>query len=112
MASSEKGLRPHSMTVTVSAILCWYAANVALLLVNKFLLSSSNFRQPVFLTLCHMATCLAMGLLISASGYTPMKPLKSRSQAGKIVFLTFIFCCTVVSDGEAVATGIQGPLRP
>ena len=88
--------RPHGLLATVLVVVAWYAANIMLLLLNKFLLSSTKFRQPVFLTLCHMTACVVMGLMISTSGWMPLKPLKSRAQFVKICFLSLIFCGTIV----------------
>ena len=57
--SPQGGWRPW--LITMAAILSWYASNVALLIANKYLLSTTGFRQPVFLTLCHMVACLMIG---------------------------------------------------
>lgn len=92
----------HSATVTVLVILAWYTANIALVLLNKFLLSSTKFRQPCFLSLCHMAACVGMGLLISATGTMPLKPLKSRQQFGKIAVLAVMFCASIVRASKAL----------
>mmetsp|Transcript_13757 Transcript_13757/g.29598 ORF Transcript_13757/g.29598 Transcript_13757/m.29598 type:complete len:373 (+) Transcript_13757:157-1275(+) len=86
----------QSLFTTIIVIFCWYASNIVLLLLNKFLLSSTSFRQPVFLTLCHMAACVIMGGLIAATGQIPVKPLKSRVQLAKVAVLSVIFCGTIV----------------
>lgn len=86
----------YNILMTAIVVFAWYTVNILLLLLNKFLLSSTKFRQPVFLTLCHMVACVGMGLVISASGWMPLKPLKSRIQFGKVFFLSVIFCGTIV----------------
>lgn len=103
MAGTDKGHRDGpsaekhvSVYLTVLVVLCWYLANIALVLLNKFLLSSTKFRQPVFLSLCHMGACVVMGLAISASGYMPLKPLKSKQQFVKIFVLSVMFCASIV----------------
>ena len=88
--------RPSSFLATTVVVIAWYASNILLLLLNKFLLSSTSFRQPVFLTLCHMSACVLMGLVISSSGYMPVARVKSRVQLFKIFFLSIIFCGTIV----------------
>uniref|UniRef100_A0A7S3QMB6 Sugar phosphate transporter domain-containing protein n=1 Tax=Dunaliella tertiolecta TaxID=3047 RepID=A0A7S3QMB6_DUNTE len=85
-----------STATTISVIIIWYATNILVLLGNKFLLSNTGFRQPVFLTLCHMTACMFLGIIISASGWIPVKPLKSRMQLVKVSILAVIFCSTIV----------------
>jgi hypothetical protein len=88
----------HGLLLTVLIIVAWYTANIALLLLNKFLLSSTKFRQPVFLSFCHMFACLVMGLVLASSGYFPLKPVRNRMQLLKISALASIFCATIVSS--------------
>lgn len=87
----------HSLGFTAIVILCWYTANIMLLMLNKFLLSSTAFRQPVFLTLCHMSASVVIALAIAGTGYLPLKALKSRLQFAKICILSVIFCASIVS---------------
>jgi drug/metabolite transporter (DMT)-like permease len=96
MAGGKEHERPYSLVMTAVVVVAWYTVNILLLLLNKFLLSSTKFRQPVFLTLCHMMACIVMGLVIHASGWMPLKPLKSRVQFAKVFFLGVIFCGTIV----------------
>ncbi|EFJ50855.1 plastidic phosphate translocator [Volvox carteri f. nagariensis] len=88
--------QPASFLVTSLAILSWYCSNIGVLILNKYLLSSTGFHYPVFLTLCHMLASLSIGLLASVSQVLPLKPIKSRQQAYKIVILSAVFCTTVV----------------
>lgn len=37
-----------------------YLSNIAMLLLNKYLLGSYGFRYPAFLTACHMLACTLM----------------------------------------------------
>ncbi len=87
---------PVSFLVTSLAIASWYTSNIGVLLLNKYLLSSTGFHYPVFLTLCHMLASLLIGVLASFSRFLPLKPIKSRQQAYKIIVLSAVFCTTVV----------------
>lgn len=81
---------------TVFVVVAWYTCNIGVLLLNKYLLSSTPFKSPVFLTLCHMMACATLGYLLSLSQFTPIKPLKSKRQLWKICLLASIFCVTIV----------------
>ncbi|GLI58814.1 hypothetical protein VaNZ11_000580 [Volvox africanus] len=88
--------QPASFLVTSIAILSWYTSNIGVLILNKYLLSSTGFHYPVFLTLCHMLASLLIGVLASVCQILPLKPLKSTQQGYKIVVLSGVFCTTVV----------------
>lgn len=94
---------PRSWLVTAVAILCWYCSNIGVLLLNKYLLSSTGFDNPVFLTLCHMVACVSIGGLSSVLGVTPLKLVKSWQQFLKIVVLAAVFCLTVVLGNVSLA---------
>ena len=82
--------------VTAALIGGWYASNIGVLLLNKYLLTSTGFDNPVFLTACHMTACVVIGLLVSATGAMTVAPIKSRKQLTKVVVLAAIFCATIV----------------
>jgi len=84
------------LAFTLAIISAWYASNIGVLLLNKWLLSSTPFRQPVFLTLCHMLACAALGYLLSLGELTPIRPLRSRRQLAKLCALSALFCTTIV----------------
>ncbi|KAI8468716.1 MAG: triose-phosphate transporter family-domain-containing protein [Monoraphidium minutum] len=69
---------------------------MAVLFLNKYLLSNSGFRQPCFLTLCHMAACCGLSYALSAAGAFPIRPLRSRRQGWNVFILSAIFCLTIV----------------
>lgn len=83
---------------TVVAIVSWYGSNTGLLILNKFLLSSVSppFKNPIFLTMCHLAGSAVFGGALALSGATPAKPMTSSRQAAKVFFLAAIFCLSVV----------------
>ena len=75
----------------------WYASNIGVLLLNKYLLSNYGFRYPIFLTLCHMMACSILSYVaISWLKVVPMQTVRSRVQFVKISSLGLIFCLSVV----------------
>jgi drug/metabolite transporter (DMT)-like permease len=88
--------------MTLTIIISWYASNTGLLILNKWLLSTYGFRKPVFLTLCHMLACSAMGAGASAARIVPPQPIKSPEQFRKIAGLAVVFCLSVVLGNVAL----------
>lgn len=83
---------------TVGLVTIWYASNIGVLLLNKFLLSNYGFKYPIFLTLCHMTACsLFSYIAISWLKVVPMQTIRSRVQFLKISILGIVFCLSVVS---------------
>ncbi|GBF98555.1 sugar phosphate phosphate translocator-like [Raphidocelis subcapitata] len=85
-----------SSFLTITVIILWTASNVGVLLLNKFLLTNTGFKQPVFLTLCHMMACCSLAYALSLTGSFPIRPLRSRRQLWKVCLLATIFCITIV----------------
>ncbi|KAK7305331.1 hypothetical protein VNO77_43236 [Canavalia gladiata] len=82
---------------TVGLVSAWYASNIGVLLLNKYLLSNYGFRYPIFLTLCHMMACSILSYIaISWLKMVPMQTVRSRVQFVKISSLGLIFCLSVV----------------
>ncbi|KEH34138.1 probable sugar phosphate/phosphate translocator At3g11320 [Medicago truncatula] len=82
---------------TVSLISFWYASNIGVLLLNKYLLSNYGFKYPIFLTLCHMMACSMLSYIaISWMKVVPLQTVRSRVQFVKISSLGLIFCLSVV----------------
>ena len=81
---------------------CRYGSNTGLLILNKWLLSTYGLRRPVFLTLCHMLACSAMGAGASALRIVPPQPVKSPEQFRKIAALAVVFCLSVVLGNVAL----------
>jgi drug/metabolite transporter (DMT)-like permease len=84
------------LAFTLAIVFLWYSSNIGVLLLNKWLLSSTPFRQPVFLTLCHMLACATLGYVLSLGELTPIRPLRSRRQLAKVCALSGLFCTTIV----------------
>lgn len=81
---------------TSVAVVSWYASNVGVMLLNKYVLSSYNFKKPVFLTLCHMISCSLFANMTVALGTMPKKDVKTCRQGAKIAVLALVFCLSVV----------------
>ncbi|KAM0841926.1 hypothetical protein ACQ4PT_058698 [Festuca glaucescens] len=90
---------------TAGLVAAWYASNIGVLLLNKFLLSVYGFRYPVFLTACHMSACALLSSLLSAATSSkpssPRKPL-SRGQAARVAVLGAVFCGSVVAGNVSL----------
>lgn len=86
---------PGTMRTSV-AVVSWYASNVGVMLLNKYVLSSYNFKKPVFLTLCHMISCSLFANMTVALGTMPKKDVKTCRQGAKIAVLALVFCLSVV----------------
>ena len=127
MASKRKSGAPfyvllagRSMNFTTYAVVvAWYASNIGVLLLNKFLLGSYGFKYPVFLTLCHMVACSALGVALNYSNMVPCQRVSSALQFRKIAILAFVFCCSIVCGNISLrylpvsfnqAIGATGPL--
>lgn len=83
---------------TVGLVFSWYASNIGVLLLNKYLLSNYGFKYPIFLTMCHMTACsLFSYAAIAWMKIVPMQAVRSRLQFVKIAALSFVFCGSVVS---------------
>jgi len=86
--------RANFMTALV--VFAWFCSNIGLLLMNKFLLSNYGFKQPVFLTLCHMLACVILSTAFSTTQYVPKKSIQSSKQLMKVSLLAAVFAMSVV----------------
>jgi hypothetical protein len=55
---------PASLLLTLTIIVTWYLTNILVLLTNKYLLSSTGFRQPVraWLLLACLSACSRLSM--------------------------------------------------
>ncbi|KAI4372951.1 hypothetical protein MLD38_011129 [Melastoma candidum] len=89
--------QPGGKLFTVGLIASWYASNIGVLLLNKYLLSNYGFKYPIFLTMCHMTACSLLSYVaIAWMKMVPMQTLRSRVQFFKIAALSLVFCISVV----------------
>lgn len=83
--------------VTIGLVSSWYASNIGVLLLNKYLLSNYGFKYPIFLTMCHMMACSILSYTaIVWMKVVPLQTVRSRVQFAKIAALSLIFCFSVV----------------
>ncbi len=82
--------------MTALVVFAWFCSNIGLLLMNKFLLSNYGFKQPVFLTLCHMLACVILSTAFSSTQYVPKKSIQSSKQLVKVSLLAAVFAMSVV----------------
>ncbi|CBI16019.3 hypothetical protein AAG906_032337 [Vitis piasezkii] len=88
---------------TIGLITSWYASNIGVLLLNKYLLSNYGFRYPIFLTLCHMLACSLLSYAaIAWLKVVPRQNVRSRAQFVKISVLSLVFCASVVSGNVSL----------
>ncbi|KAJ0713908.1 putative sugar phosphate transporter domain-containing protein [Helianthus annuus] len=89
--------------VTIGLVSSWYASNIGVLLLNKFLLSNYGFKYPIFLTMCHMTACSLLSYVAIVWFKTvPLQTVRSRVQFLKICGLSLVFCASVVSGNVSL----------
>ncbi|XP_076890441.1 putative sugar phosphate/phosphate translocator At3g11320 [Bidens hawaiensis] len=88
---------------TIGLVSSWYASNIGVLLLNKYLLSNYGFKYPIFLTMCHMTACSLLSYIaIVWMKMVPLQTLRSRPQFLKISVLSLVFCASVVSGNVSL----------
>ncbi|CAN6331245.1 unnamed protein product [Urochloa humidicola] len=94
-----------SRLFTAGLVAAWYASNIGVLLLNKYLLSVYGFRFPVFLTACHMSACALLSTLaaltLSGSSSAPARR-RSRGQLARVAVLGAVFCASVVAGNVSL----------
>jgi len=79
-----------------NSIVGWFAFNISIANVNKWIFSSYDFRYPVFLTCLHMIVSMILSALLIKGGWYPLKELTSwKKWCTKILPLAAIFCASV-----------------
>ncbi|GLT37558.1 hypothetical protein SLA2020_118690 [Shorea laevis] len=82
---------------TIWIVISWYASNIGVLLLNKYLLSNYGFKYPICLTMCHMLACSLLSYAaIAWAKVVPMQSIGSKKQFVKITGLSLVFCFSVV----------------
>ncbi|KAI3507424.1 hypothetical protein L1887_22410 [Cichorium endivia] len=88
---------------TIGLVSSWYASNIGVLLLNKYLLSNYGFKYPIFLTMCHMTACSLLSYIaIVWMKMVPLQHVRSRGQFIKISVLSLVFCASVVSGNVSL----------
>ena len=85
-----------SWVLTPAIVAAWFMVNIALLLMNRALLSTYNFRHPICLTMMHMVACVVLSSLAQLHPGLLRQQLQSKRQAAKVAALAAVFAVTVV----------------
>jgi FtsH-binding integral membrane protein len=104
-ASSSSPAPAASRLFTAGLVAAWYASNIGVLLLNKYLLSVYGFRFPVFLTACHMSACALLSTLAHAAGASSSSSSprrRSRGQLARVAVLGAVFCASVVAGNVSL----------
>ncbi|KAL6624325.1 hypothetical protein ACP70R_031646 [Stipagrostis hirtigluma subsp. patula] len=89
--------------LTAGMVAAWYASNIGVLLLNKYLLSVYGFRFPVFLTACHMSACAVLSCVAHAGRAAAAPPAsRSRGQLARVAVLGAVFCGSVVAGNVSL----------
>ncbi|MFS7913953.1 putative sugar phosphate transporter domain-containing protein [Helianthus anomalus] len=89
--------------LTTLIILSWYLSNIAVLLLNKYLLTFSSFKFPIFLTMLHMLSCTFYSFIsIHFFHLVPFQHISSKNQLSKIFLLSAIFSFSVVCGNTSL----------
>lgn len=108
-AAAAGGSTAGGRLFTAGLVASWYASNIGVLLLNKYLLSVYGFRFPIFLTACHMSACALLSCLAhaassSSSSSSPARPAaaRSRAQLARVAVLGAVFCASVVAGNVSL----------
>ena len=85
-----------SWLLTPTIVAAWFMVNIVLLLMNRALLSTYNFRHPICLTMMHMVACVVLSNLAQLHPGLLRQQLQSKRQAAKVATLAAVFAVTVV----------------
>ncbi|GAB2209972.1 hypothetical protein Droror1_Dr00027201 [Drosera rotundifolia] len=92
-----------SSLVTTGIVASWYASNIGVLLLNKYLLSIYGYKYPIFLTILHMVSCSAYSsAAVHLLRLVPYQRIQSRRQLVKIVILSGVFSFSVVCGNASL----------
>lgn len=84
------------LTITIVAVLVWIASNMAVLLLNKLLLTTADFRHPVLLTLFHMVSGTMFSWGLASVRFLRIQPMQSWQQGMKMLALSVVFSLAVL----------------
>lgn len=93
-----------SRLYTAWLVASWYASNIGVLLLNKYLLSVYGFRFPLLLTACHMSACAVLSTLAQHASPRPRSSSSPRShrQLARVALLGAVFCASVVAGNVSL----------
>lgn len=91
----------HS-TRSAFVVAAWYAANIGVLLLNKYILSVYGFKFPVFMTLCHMCMCSVLSATAREFKIVPKQFIRTRRHYGKVAVLAMTFALSVLGGNVSL----------
>lgn len=83
-------------------VTAWYAANIGVLLLNKYILSVYGFKFPVFMTLCHMCMCSVLSATAREFKIVPKQFIRTRRHYGKVAVLAMTFALSVLGGNVSL----------
>ena len=107
-AAAASSSSSSSRLFTAWLVASWYASNIGVLLLNKYLLSVYGFRFPILLTACHMTACTLLSALahhhrpFSSSSSSRSRGSRSRAQLARVAVLGAVFCASVVAGNVSL----------
>jgi drug/metabolite transporter (DMT)-like permease len=102
-AAPTQPAAPGGRLLTAGLVAAWYASNIGVLLLNKYLLSVYGFRFPVLLTACHMSACALLSCLAHLASASPCQSAaRSGAQLARVALLGAVFCASVVAGNVSL----------
>jgi drug/metabolite transporter (DMT)-like permease len=102
-AAPTQPAAPGGRLLTAGLVAAWYASNIGVLLLNKYLLSVYGFRFPVLLTACHMSACALLSCLAHLASASPgQSAARSGAQLARVALLGAVFCASVVAGNVSL----------
>jgi drug/metabolite transporter (DMT)-like permease len=84
----------HDALVTFGWLLAWFALNVVIGNINKWLLHSNGFDYPFSLTLCHQLAGWGLSRVWLYFSAPPLPPLAPETARG-VAWLALVFTCSI-----------------
>ncbi|EES18936.1 probable sugar phosphate/phosphate translocator At3g11320 [Sorghum bicolor] len=105
-AAAASSSSSSSRLFTAWLVASWYASNIGVLLLNKYLLSVYGFRFPILLTACHMTACTLLSALVHHHHHhrssSRSRGSRSRAQLARVAVLGAVFCASVVAGNVSL----------
>jgi len=89
-------------SAAVAVVSAWYACNIGVLLLNKYLLSVWGFKFPVFMTLCHMMMCSVLSAAAREFKIVPKQYIRTRRHYFKVAILAMTFALSVLGGNVSL----------
>jgi drug/metabolite transporter (DMT)-like permease len=94
---------PVPLARKVVAIISWFALNIAIASVNKWVISVDRFEYPAVLTVVHMACSYVLSVLSLTTCLPPANPTQPNAETlRKVRTLSVAFCASVFCGNLAL----------